>query len=44
VTGTDGDPQGLAQQREILSGIATVCASNADAARLAAVLSRSAAS
>jgi FdrA protein len=40
ITGTEGDPQGLATQREILSGIATVCGSNADAARLAVQLSQ----
>lgn len=40
ITGTEADPQGLATQSEILSGIATVCGSNADAARLAARLSR----
>lgn len=39
ITGTEGDPQHLAQQRDILSGIATVCGSNADAAELAAQLS-----
>jgi FdrA protein len=42
ITGTEGDPQGLERQREILAGIATVCGSNADAARLAAHLSRGA--
>ena len=42
ITGTEGDPQGLGRQREILSGIATVCGSNADAARLAAHVSRAA--
>lgn len=40
ITGTEGDPQGLSTQREILAGIATVCGSNADAAHLAARLSR----